>query len=176
METQNAQIGTPHYLSADDLILTAHFEYHMPTTAISHGQNNPAVHQSGQAAPNGVAPITMELLGDDFAGPAVQKFTLVFELTCPLMETTFVFADLTLPNGEWLSRARWAEFVAAHRARQEDELEFDGGSGICTFEGDAIFYRGEQGGKIETALAGELCFEPFEQVSAELENCENASM
>lgn len=157
MENQNE---TP-YPSANDLILTAHFEYHELVSPVSHGD--------GHHAPNGFA-------DGDFIVPAAQKFTLIFELTCPVMETSFVFTDLTLPNGEWLSWARWAEFVAALRARQEDGLEFEGGSGICTFEGDAIFSHGGPGGKIETALAGELCFESFERVSAELEKCENASL
>ncbi len=154
METQAA----PPYPSADDLILTAHFEYSEPT-------NNPVA----LSVPNG-------LVDGEITDPAVQKFTLIFELTCPLMETTFVYTDLTLPDGEWLSRQRWAEFAAAHRARQEDGLEFGDGSGICTYEGDAILYRNGPGGRIETALAGELCFEPFERVSAELEKCENAGM
>lgn len=157
MEPPNAP---PTHSNADDLILTAHFEYPMLETPVPHG--------GGLYAPNGVA--------DGTFAPVVQKFTLIFELTCPLMETTIVYADLTLPNGEWLSRARWAEFVAAHRARQEDGLEFGDGSALCTFEGDAIFSRGGPGGKTETALAGELCFEPFEQVSAELEKCENVGM
>jgi hypothetical protein len=156
MDIQN---GTP-YPSADDLTLTAHFDYHEPA---AHGGEHHGFAQNG-------------VIDGDFADPAVQKFTLIFELTCSVMETTFVFTDLTLPDGEWLSRTRWAEFVAAHRAQQEDGLEFRDKSGICTFDGDAVFFYGGPGGKTETALAGELCFEPFERVSAELEKCENSIM
>jgi hypothetical protein len=166
METQNARTEPqPLYSGADDLILTAHFEY-------QNEPASPAPHGEGQHAPNG---ITGGITGG-FGDSAAQKFALVFELTCPLMEATLVYENLTLPDGEWLSRARWTEFLAAFRARQEDELEFGDGSSICTCDGDAIFYRGGPGGKIETALAGELCNEPFERVSAELEKCENGGM
>jgi|SRR3990172_12338276 len=158
MEAQNARNEPqPLYSGADDLILTAHFEYH----------DEPA-----SPAPNGI----MDGITGGFGDSAAQKFTLIFELTCPLMEATLVYENLTLPDGEWLSWARWAEFLAAFRARQEDELEFGDGSSICTCEGDAIFHRGGPGGKIETALAGELCNEPFERVSTELEKCENGGM